>query len=71
MMNTTTVTNRYDTARRPASGFLNTLLAWGQVRRQRLDLAALDARGLSDIGVSREDARKEVRKPFWMMQSFR
>lgn len=34
-------------------------------RRQRRDLAELDAERLSDIGVSPGNARAEVRKPFW------
>lgn len=34
-------------------------------RRQRRDLAELDARLLADIGVSPLDARAEARKPFW------
>lgn len=33
--------------------------------RQRRDLAALDARQLRDIGVSRTQARDEAEKPFW------
>lgn len=34
-------------------------------RRQRRDLAELDARLLADIGVSPRDARTEARKPLW------
>ncbi|SEA52603.1 DUF1127 domain-containing protein [Rubrimonas cliftonensis] len=33
--------------------------------RQRRALAALDARLLADIGLSREDAEAEARRPFW------
>ncbi|MBY0295751.1 MAG: DUF1127 domain-containing protein [Methylobacterium sp.] len=34
-------------------------------RRQRLDLAALDARLLRDIGLTREQAGAEAAKGFW------
>ena len=34
-------------------------------RRQRLALAELDDRLLADIGVSREQARREADRPFW------
>jgi uncharacterized protein YjiS (DUF1127 family) len=32
---------------------------------QRTDLRELDDRLLRDIGITREQARREVRKPFW------
>ena len=35
------------------------------VRRQRKALAKLDAALLTDIGVSKADARAEVKRPFW------
>lgn len=35
-------------------------------QRQRFDLATLDDRMLRDIGVSRADADRESRKPFWL-----
>ena len=34
-------------------------------RRQRRKLRELEDRMLNDIGVSREDAVREARKPFW------
>lgn len=34
-------------------------------RRQRLALAALDARLLRDIGLTPDQARAEAAKPFW------
>lgn len=34
-------------------------------RRSRRQLLALDDRLLEDIGISREQAHKEGRKPFW------
>ncbi len=36
-----------------------------ETRRTRLALAHLDAHLLRDIGVSREEARAEVQRPFW------
>lgn len=41
------------------------LVAWAGRRRQRLDLDELDDRLLSDIGLTREAARREAEKPFW------
>lgn len=35
------------------------------VYRQRRDLARLDDRALKDIGISREQADREARRPFW------
>ena len=34
-------------------------------RQQRFDLAALDERGLKDVGLTRADVAREVDKPFW------
>ncbi len=68
---TFTATSRLVSPRPPVRGILGTLLAWGQLRRQRLDLADLDAKALADIGVTAIEARKEARKPFWMMPGFR
>ncbi len=42
-----------------------TLDMWYDRARQRRHLARLDDRLLSDIGVDRATAMKEVSKPFW------
>lgn len=39
---------------------------WADRANQRQDLAELDDRLLRDIGKSREEARCESSKPFWM-----
>ena len=44
---------------------LRTLAVWGDRRRQRLDLADLDDHLLRDIGVTRQEARRECAKRFW------
>jgi uncharacterized protein YjiS (DUF1127 family) len=41
------------------------LARWYQRRRQRLDLAELDDHLLADIGVTREEVRRECAVPFW------
>jgi uncharacterized protein YjiS (DUF1127 family) len=44
---------------------LGLLLTCYMRRQQRFDLAALDERGLKDVGLSRADVAREVDKPFW------
>lgn len=44
---------------------LATLLLWRQRARTRRQLALLDDRQLSDIGISSADRMDEVSKPFW------
>lgn len=48
-----------------ATAALGLLLTWYLRRQQRFDLAALDDRGLKDVGLSRADVAREVDKPFW------
>lgn len=44
---------------------LETLTRWQQRADGRRTLLSLDARTLSDIGISRADAVREADKPFW------
>jgi uncharacterized protein YjiS (DUF1127 family) len=43
-----------------------TVALWLARRRQRRDLAELDAHLLKDIGVSPGEAAREAAKPFWV-----
>jgi uncharacterized protein YjiS (DUF1127 family) len=38
---------------------------WWRRRQGRHELARMDERGLRDLGLSRADVFREVRKPFW------
>ncbi|WP_111536239.1 DUF1127 domain-containing protein [Palleronia aestuarii] len=42
-----------------------TFARWSQLRRGRQALAYLGPEHLADIGVTREDARRETARPFW------
>lgn len=44
---------------------LERVLFWVTMARTRRDLAALDDRGLRDIGLDRATAIDEASKPFW------
>ncbi len=61
-----TCTVQAPTARRPAP---IPMLAWLQkalaLRRQRLQLARMDAAQLRDIGLTAEQARAEAKRPVW------
>lgn len=48
-----------------AQRMLMALLRWQELARQRQALLALDDRLLKDIGLSRADAVREARRPFW------
>lgn len=41
------------------------IVAWNARRRQRQALAELDQHLLDDVGLTREQARREAGKPFW------
>jgi uncharacterized protein YjiS (DUF1127 family) len=55
-------------AQRDAQSRLSPAVLWAWYRRynQRQELRSLDDRMLADIGVSRAEADREARKPFWM-----
>lgn len=42
------------------------LALWGLRHRTRTQLSALDPHMLADIGLTEAQARKEVRRPFWL-----
>lgn len=44
---------------------LSRLLLWSKVAAERRDLAELDERMLRDIGLRRDDALQEAKRPFW------
>ncbi len=47
------------------NALLSRVLELAEVARQRRALAALDARALEDLGISRAAAEAEAAKPFW------
>ena len=44
---------------------IDTVAIWIVRQQQRQVLAALDDHLLNDVGLSREQARREAAKPFW------
>jgi uncharacterized protein YjiS (DUF1127 family) len=46
-------------------GLIGTIAVWVARRRQRQALAQLDDHLLADVGLSREQTRREAAKPFW------
>jgi uncharacterized protein YjiS (DUF1127 family) len=46
-------------------GLPDTLYTWQQRHRMRRELLSLDERLLRDMGLSRYDAAREGRRPFW------
>ena len=51
-----------------SSGWLHTLFFWidrSRQRRQLGEMADLNDNLLRDIGLTREEARREAEKPFW------
>lgn len=49
------------------NGWLELLATWYQRHRQRHQLRELDDHLLADVGLSREQAVAEARKPFWVV----
>jgi|MDTC01.2.fsa_nt_gb uncharacterized protein YjiS (DUF1127 family) len=52
--------------RRSFNRMVQTVDLWHMRARGRRDLARLDDHFLRDIGLSRDEAAREARKPFWM-----
>ncbi|MEL6234656.1 MAG: DUF1127 domain-containing protein [Pseudomonadota bacterium] len=48
-----------------ALSVLRLVVRWADRATQRSRLVELDERMLKDIGISREDANIEARRPFW------
>jgi len=49
----------------PAPGLISRILRWRELARQRRELARLSDEMLKDIGISRVDALRESKRPFW------
>ena len=45
---------------------LEVIMIWQERAEQRSALTGLDMRQLKDIGVTRTEAMREARKPFWL-----
>lgn len=72
MTNRSGNTNCAAASRAAASGLgrsfrsiLNRLARWRERYEQRTHLASMNERMLKDVGISRADAVREARKPFW------
>jgi len=49
-----------------AANAIRTVIAWRQRSRGRHRLATMDERLRRDIGITRTDMYRELRKPFWI-----
>ena len=56
----------FGNVRRIVVKWLQILVIWQDRAEQRHALSELNDQMLKDIGVSRADAYKELRKPFWL-----
>ncbi|PIE12294.1 MAG: hypothetical protein CSA70_10440 [Rhodobacterales bacterium] len=66
---TTLTSIRHDATHASRPVLLPRIAAWAALRRQRRQLAALDACALNDIGVTLNEARAEANRPFWDVPS--
>ena len=53
------------------AGMVETLLRWQELSMQRRRLLELDGHMLKDIGLSRADAVREAKRPFWDQRAHR
>jgi uncharacterized protein YjiS (DUF1127 family) len=65
MLSISGTTARRKDGRGPIKDALRLPSVWIERARQRRCLAELSDRSLKDIGISRCDALREARKPFW------
>ena len=49
----------------PGAYWLDVLLRWQQIARERRLLREMSEHQLRDIGISRAEADREARRPFW------
>lgn len=53
------------------AGMVEALLRWQELSMQRRRLLELDAHMLKDMGISRADAVREAKRPFWDQRAHR
>jgi uncharacterized protein YjiS (DUF1127 family) len=58
--------DQFATPRQILTRVWNTLSLWSNRAQQRTQLAELSWEQLEDIGITRESARAEAAKPFWI-----
>ncbi len=56
----------HDEPAREGWGLVALWRRWAERIRQRRALAELDDRLLADCGLTREEVRREIEKPFWI-----
>lgn len=61
----TRIQPKRDRGQPAAAGWPGLVALWIRRRRQRRHLATLDAHLLRDIGITPDEARREIAKPFW------
>ena len=64
---TTTTMNNFRTARLFSwDQIIRRIAEWQRRSRSRVELQGLSDATLRDIGITRCDVQREIRKPFWM-----